>query len=295
MLDFLLSLFKKTQQDIASSAFANLPIATIIINECGVIEQASDGIIDLTGYVKDELVGKNMSFFKSGKHNHAFYKALWTKLTSLDRFSFEVYNKKKSGKVVLIKSHIKNFQQNGKKYFLVTQEDITKEDKLFKRQKYLATHDQLTGLANRTLLHDRYEHAVSNSKRNYSKLLILLCDLNEFKQINDDYGHNFGDLVLKEVSDNLSSIVREGDTVARYGGDEFIIIVENFKNSQEVLDLVKNIKSQSNIVVNNGEVSCPVTMSIGHATFPDAGVTFEQLVAVADIKMYENKNNYYRY
>ncbi|QSZ42574.1 diguanylate cyclase [Sulfurimonas aquatica] len=121
------------------------------------------------------------------------------------------------------------------------------------------------------------------------------CDLNEFKEINDTYGHNIGDKILKMVSRKLQEIVRVTDTVSRYGGDEFMILLEHIENTDEASEIIEKIKSNFPVVCLESKSELHISISIGYASFPDEGTSFEQLSNLADIKMYDSKNDYYGY
>jgi len=281
--------------DLSSLSFMKSPSASLILDKDGVILEANHSFSDLMGYTIKELKGGKVSLLKSGKHDNIFYKNLWSVFLKSDRHNFEIHNKHKDGTILLIKEKVVKTTKNGVEFFFVTYDDITQSRKLQSRQQHLATHDMLTGLANRTLLHDRYSQAILNAKRNHKKLAIFLCDLNSFKEVNDTYGHNFGDVVLQKISKNLQSLVRDTDTVARYGGDEFVIIVEHLHNNDEMMEIYQQIKSKSAIDVENDNGKCHMSMSIGHACFPTDGLQFDQLINMADTRMYDIKKEYYGY
>jgi len=282
-------------QDLSSLAFVNSPTSCFIADKDGKFVEVNHSFTKLNGYTNKELIGEPLSILKSGKHNNQFYKNIWIKSLELDSYSFEIYNRCKNTNIILMLEKVAKVKSNGNTYFLVTQEDITDKKKLENRQQHLATHDPLTNLANRTLLMDRFSQAVFHAKRKHNKIAVFLCDLNEFKDVNDTYGHNFGDKVLKAVANNLRNVIRDGDTVARYGGDEFVIIVEQLKMEDEIKTILAEIKRKSTLSVEDDAVSCDVSMSIGHAIFPSDGVAFEQLINLADTRMYDAKKDYYGY
>lgn len=155
--------------------------------------------------------------------------------------------------------------------------------------RQLAQHDSLTGLPNRILLSDRFEQAVARVERNREKLVLLYMDLDGFKRINDDHGHQTGDLVLAEIANRFRTTIRSSDSVIRMGGDEFIVLLENIKNIDAVLSISdKLLKSVSQpIQVNSLEFT--LGMSIGVACFPSDGLTLDQLITAADHAMYTAK------
>jgi diguanylate cyclase (GGDEF)-like protein len=154
---------------------------------------------------------------------------------------------------------------------------------------YLANHDSLTGLANRYLLMDRLKHALNQAKRSGSKLAVIFMDLDEFKPVNDIYGHDFGDKLLKSVSERLLACIRKGDTLARRSGDEFILVLESVEDDETIKMVIEKIKDafESNFKINQVELN--VRMSIGFSIYPDDASDDDELLNIADQRMYKNK------
>jgi diguanylate cyclase (GGDEF)-like protein len=154
-----------------------------------------------------------------------------------------------------------------------------------------AHHDGLTGLANRILLADRFHFAVERAKRSGKAFALLMIDLNDFKTINDDYGHAAGDAVLVTMARRLVGAVRASDTVARLGGDEFVLIVESFEDPQELVQIgLKLLASLSDPITLDPGVSVRVSASVGLGLYPDHGADMNDLLCVADHAMYECKS-----
>lgn len=296
-MELFLKLFSKLFSNSLSNelfihAFKDSPVASLIVSMDGEILEVNSSLLKLMGYAEQELMGANMSLFKSFKHDNAFYKNLWNNLRKVSEYSFEVINRDKYGKLLDIKEQVKLIKCTTQSCFIIAFEDITEQKIQEKRQHYLATHDPLTGLANRALLKDRYEHAILNAVRHHTQLAVMVCDLNGFKEINDNYGHNFGDEVLKEVSKRLDSLTRESDTVARYGGDEFILILEHVE-SISLEEMKNNILNRLTFDLKYNEDTCHVNTAIGYSCFPSDGTRFEQLISVADSNMYDAKREYH--
>lgn len=275
--------------------FLHAPVPTVITDEAGIIVMCNETFSDLTGYAADEAEGERMSLLKSGEYDHAFYSKMWKKLTTEGAFEGEMWCRHKDRSLILLSEKIKRIFHDKRYYYIGMFEDITERKKLTRRYQHLAAHDALTGLANRTLLQDRFSHAALNATRNGKKVGLLMCDLNGFKRINDTYGHNFGDTVLREVSKRLTQFVRISDTVARYGGDEFMLILEQIEHCDEVLTVAGELKTVFPISCEIDSVVCKIGMSLGHACFPDEGNTLEQLINLADAKMYRDKESFYGY
>ncbi len=158
--------------------------------------------------------------------------------------------------------------------------------------KVQAHHDGLTGLANRILLTDRFRFAVERAKRSSVSFALLMVDLNDFKIINDNYGHAVGDAVLITMAKRLVGAVRACDTVARLGGDEFVLIIESFEDPQELVSLgQKLIETLSNSITLDSGAIVKVGASVGMALYPDHGADMNDLLFVADHAMYECKSS----
>jgi diguanylate cyclase (GGDEF)-like protein len=155
----------------------------------------------------------------------------------------------------------------------------------------LAHHDNLTGLPNRILFYDRLNHAITMARRNKASIAVLYLDLDGFKLINDTLGHDAGDALLRETANRITACVRDSDTVARMGGDEFTVILCDQRTSSSKDRVAKKIIAAiAHPFMINGK-NCSVSVSIGIAFYPDHGKTAEQLVKIADATMYLAKHN----
>jgi diguanylate cyclase (GGDEF)-like protein len=162
----------------------------------------------------------------------------------------------------------------------------------------MAFHDALTGLPNRSLFNDRLIMAIAHAERFDEKVAVMMLDLDRFKDVNDTYGHSVGDLLLKAIAEKLTRQIRKGDTVARMGGDEFMLIFADLKQTDDVNTITEKILEdfQAHLTINNHIIS--ITTSIGIAVYPDHGGDIDTLVKNADIAMYSVKQtgrNGYRY
>lgn len=152
-----------------------------------------------------------------------------------------------------------------------------------------ATHDPLTGLANRRLFYDRLQHALRQAKRHGKKAGVLFIDMNRFKEVNDIHGHHVGDAVLTEVAARLTNSVRESDTVARVGGDEFVVLLEDLRDRNDCYTAVKKIEESLSRDTNLYGLGLELSASIGQAIYPDDGANEDQLIHAADAAMYNIK------
>jgi diguanylate cyclase (GGDEF)-like protein len=163
------------------------------------------------------------------------------------------------------------------------------EDQI-EHNRYLALHDELTGLPNRRLFLDRLAISLERARRMESKAALLVIDLNHFKQVNDSLGHHAGDLLLRKVSEIFSSRVRRSDTVARTGGDEFSLILEEPTNRSNAKLVAKSLMEMLREPMQIGDHTVQVGASIGVAVFPDDAADIESLCIAADLRMYDTKN-----
>ncbi len=174
--------------------------------------------------------------------------------------------------------------------------DITERIQTEKRLHYLATHDTLTGLPNRSLYNDRARHAIASARRTSSTLAFMYLDLDGFKAVNDSHGHDKGDQLLRVVGDRLQFCLRETDTVARFGGDEFTICLENISHPMDAAIVAQKINAQLAAPFQVGKDKFQISASIGISIYPDDGVEVGELLSKADTAMYRvkaaGKNNY---
>lgn len=270
--------------------FVNAPTALSVVDDKGIVQYANNAFMKLTGYHAQELIGNNLSLLRSTKNDPDFFKHFWEELLSQNSFCGRIWNQHKDGSHTLHSITITPIILD-KSYYLSTHVDVTKEIELQKKYHYLAFHDPHTGLANRSLFEDRLSHAIDNARRVGNKIGILFCDLNEFKQINDDFGHATGDQVLIEIAKRLQSFFRTNDTVARFRGDEFVIIIEHLEDDMQLTRMADALTQK--IIEPIGEKNLYISASIGSASFPQDGLTKEQLLNCADTKMYHQKNKFY--
>lgn len=184
-------------------------------------------------------------------------------------------------------------------YVTGTLQDVTEHKSTEARLWHMAHHDPLCGLPNRMLMYDRLSHAIAQSHRNKDSVALMLFDLDDFKKINDSFGHQAGDALLVEISDRLRHSARECDTVARLGGDEFTLIIEQLRAPRDAAMIAQKIlKAMQEPVCLDGQ-NILVTCSIGIALFPDDATTLDGLLKASDSAMYEakrvGKNNFQFY
>ena len=165
--------------------------------------------------------------------------------------------------------------------------------------RYASVHDALTGLSNRALFNDRLEHGLAQAKRHNWSLAVMFIDLDGFKKINDSYGHDAGDSVLKTIAARLTESTRDDDTVSRHGGDEFLYMLAEVNNEQDLTliaeKIIASIQLPCSVTVDGAQINPCVSASIGIAIFPKDGATAQALIKSADTAMYQAKGSVSRY
>lgn len=293
---------KKTEEKLKllASVFTSAKEGIVITDTSGIIIDANEAYSFITGYSKDEIVGKNAGFLKSEKHDKAFYKHMWEELIRYKYWIGEIWNRRKNGEIFVERltiSAICDSNGNISSYVgLLT--DITMGKDYESSLEQMAFYDSLTGLPNRLLLTERTYQAMSLSKRLNSMMAVCYLDLDEFKPVNDNFGHCMGDALLIEIAHRMQKCVRESDTVARIGGDEFAILLLNINTKKECENIINKLLESINksyMLPNNEHVK--VGVSIGITLYPlDDDTTSEVLLRHADQAMYlakeSGKNRY---
>ncbi len=249
------------------------------------------GFSGLTGYSADEVVGKSPAVLASGRHDEAFYRKVWQQVDATGRWEGEIWNRHKNGELFpewLSISAIRDHHGEVSHYiglFSLLSEQQTTESRL----RELANADPLTGLVNRNLLYDRAAQALSQCRRNKCRAAFLFIDLDGFKPINDQLGHAAGDMVLRQVSSRLQHCVRESDTVARFGGDEFVLLLQGIVSREAVSDMAQKVLDTISAEIMVAGEPCHVGASIGISLYPEDGDTIEAVLNAADQAMYRAK------
>jgi diguanylate cyclase (GGDEF)-like protein/PAS domain S-box-containing protein len=291
------------QQQIAAIAFESLDGMFITDSE-GLILQVNRAFIAMSGYSYKEVVGQTRDIFDSERHPPSFYVEMSTKLKQQGKWSGEIWDRRKNGEVYPIWMTVNTVKSNEGQvsHYVYTLSDITEKKVAEEQISSLAFYDPLTKLPNRRLMLDRLKHALSSRARHKRLGAVMMIDLDNFKTLNDSLGHDVGDRLLVNVASRLESCIREGDTVSRIGGDEFVVIIEN-------LDQTILVESQAEAVakkfirhlnepyfLQHGLSTEPQNLieyhcscSVGIALFSEQITTVEELIKQADTAMYAAK------
>jgi diguanylate cyclase (GGDEF)-like protein/PAS domain S-box-containing protein len=280
---------------IAATAFETQE-GMFITDAESVILRTNRAFSDITGFRAEEAVGQSPRLLKSGRHNAAFYAAMWESLTRTGAWRGEIWNRQKSGHVYpewLTITAVKG-SDGGVTHYVGTLIDITQRKAAEADIEHLAFYDQLTQLPNRRLLLDRLRQALATSARSRRQGAILFIDLDDFKTLNDTKGHDLGDLLLQQVARRLLTCVRAGDTVARLGGDEFVVMLEDLSDSADAAANRAEIVGEKILAAFAPPYELAgqehhSTGSIGVTLFSDARETVDDLLKRADLAMYKAK------
>lgn len=286
------SIKKSITFEISSKLFENSSDGIVITDSNNLIIAANPSFLAISGYELNEILGKNPKMFASGKQSKQFYQAMWDSLITHSKWDGILIDRRKDGleyeKHLMIEV-IKD-ENNIITHFISIHTNETERKSIENKIHYLANYDTLTDLPNRTLLKNRLQKLVINSNKNDLEFSILFLGLDRFKLINNALGHSFGDELLKAVTKRIKKNIRDDDTLARIGGDEFIILLNN--TSKENAEIVaKNIIEAIIIPFNIIGIDILSKISIGITTFPLDGRDSDALIKNADIAMHQAKDS----
>lgn len=282
-----------------STVFTESCEGIVITDARGICIDANESFCNLSGYTKEEIVGKNPKLLTAGHHNKAFFEIMWSDLKEIGHWQGEIWNRRKNGNVYIVYLSISAVKDEfgDISHYVGMFHDITTQKEYQKHLEYMANYDALTSLPNRNLLIDRLQQAMVQAQRHQSLLAVIFIDLDGFKFINDTYGHDCGDRLLVTISQRLKSSLREIDTVARLGGDEFVILLSDLSHKDDAihtLDRILEVVSQD-IMDNSNKLH--ISASLGVSFYPQENIIdYEELLRQADMAMYrvklDGKNRY---
>ena len=268
------------------------PVSIIVTDNQGVIEYVNPKFCQVTGYTMEEVLGKTPRILKGGFLPDDFYQELWRTILAGHEWHGIFHNRTKSGELLWELAYISPIRDDHGvvTHFVSVKEDFTELKRLQDRMDNLAHHDQLTGLPNRTLFYDRLKHIHALARRRERGFALFYMDLDGFKAVNDTHGHEQGDLLLKEVGRRITECVRESDTVARIGGDEFTVLLADLEDRDTAASLARLIIDAITRPFRLKGVTCEISVSIGISFYPGDGEEPDRLISCADAAMYRIKN-----
>lgn len=274
-----------------ATVFKNIAEGVLIISPAQEILAANQAFCSMTGYPESELVGQSRKILRSGRHSRRFYDEMLDSIQTRGRWKGELWLQRKSETSFLTWTDVNSGRSaNGKiTHYVMVCTDITQRKQAEQELRYLANYDVLTGLPNRTLFLDRLGHALTQARRSQRRLAVLFADLDRFKQVNDSLGHAAGDLLLRRAARRLLESVRDVDTVARFSGDEFTVLIEDVKGEDEVAPVADRIVNALARPFDIAGHEFALSTSAGVSFYPRDGDSAETLLRNADMAMYRAK------
>lgn len=294
-----ISVRRAMEEELRIAAIAFASQAAIMVTDARQrILRVNPAFSRLTGYTAEEAIGQTPQLLKSGRQDKAFYEAMWLALNETGHWQGEIWNRRKSGEIFpefLTISAVRD-ERGQTTHFVSTFSDITNLKDAESEIHHLAFYDPLTALPNRRLLLNRIDKACAAGKRSGQYGALLIIDIDHFKMLNDTLGHDYGDQLLVEVAKRLVDCIREGDTAARQGGDEFVVMLEELGGEAENAGIqaetvAEKIRAELGCrYLLNGETEYVRSASIGISLFRGQEKSADVLLKQADIALYKAKD-----
>ncbi|WP_411390810.1 phosphodiesterase DibA [Pseudomonas sp. MPB23] len=276
----------------AAAVFDCTREGVLVTDAKGLIVHVNRAFMEITGYRREDVMGRLPSLFKSGRHSSLFYQQMFQSLQRTGEWSGEIWNRRKSGEIYPQWQTIRVIYDDlgHLSHYVAVFSDISAIKDSEHELAHLAHHDPLTDLPNRLLFTDRAEQALASAQINKRGCALLLLDLDHFKIINDSLGHNVGDQLLKLAGERLQALLGPGVTLARLGGDEFAVLAENCSQVVQAAALAQRILAAMQQPFNFDGHQLFVSASIGISLFPNDALSAEQLLRNADSALFKAKS-----
>lgn len=280
--------------------FENADEGVIITAPDTTIISVNKAFSEVTGYSAEEAIGQTPRLFQSGRQGENFYRHMWSQLENHGQWQGEIWNRNKAGKDYLewLSIAAVKDEQGQLSHFIAIFSDITSEKESEERLHNLAHYDQLTGLPNRILFNERLRYALTQAERNQELVAVMFLDLDGFKPVNDTLGHAAGDRLLHLVAQRLKHCLRASDTVARFGGDEFTVVLPCIDDQKSIIRIAEKIITEVARPYDLEDNLVNITTSVGISIFPTDTRSAHELIHHADGAMYQAKRqgkNQYRF
>ena len=279
-------------QQLAASVFSHAREGIMITEVDGTIINVNAAFTRITGYSREEVIGKNPRLLESGRHSSAYYAVMWQNINTQGHWYGEIWNRRKNGDVYAEMQTISAVRdaQGEIKHFVSLFTDITAIKEHEQQLERLAHFDALTNLPNRVLLADRLTQAMRTVQRHEQFLAVAYLDLDGFKRINDTHSHDAGDQLLMVVASRMKQVMREGDTLARIGGDEFVAVLVDLPDASDCAPLLNRLLAAAHEPLLLDGKKLQVSASLGVTFYPQADdIDADQLQRQADQAMYQAK------
>ncbi len=286
---------------LSNTVLENIEEGVVVTNGDFIIVDVNPALSKLFGYTRKEMLGNKPSMFRSTQHDEEFFNELYTRLKTHGSWHGEIWEKTKRGKEIPQLLTITSIRDNSNTitHYAGIYSDISDLKQTEAKLQKLAHYDALTGLANRVLIEERTSQAILSAKRGNYKVTMLFIDLDNFKYINDTLGHDVGDKLLRKVAERFNALLRDTDTLARQGGDEFVVLLSKTMQSEDASIIATKIKAAGSAPFQVDEHELYISTSIGISVFPDDAANTSELLKCADMAMYaakeSGKNNFQFY
>ena len=282
------------ERALAATVFDTSPLGIIVTDSDGIVIRVNPAFTQISGYSLMEARGHKANLLKSGRHDDVFYRVMWESMIQKGHWSGEIWNRHRNGQIRRHELNITAVLNHEEQIvnFVGLLWDVTERHSQQERMRHLATHDQLTGLANRALLMETLNRSLALARRQGTHVGLLFLDLNGFKPVNDRYGHSTGDALLQAVATRLLNSIRESDTLCRQGGDEFVLLIPDAPDLKQLVTLAE--KLQTNLMQPYSDLpsGIAISTSIGVARWPDHAADADGLLDAADNAMYQAKRSH---
>jgi diguanylate cyclase (GGDEF)-like protein/PAS domain S-box-containing protein len=278
---------------LAANVFTYAREGILIADAQGQIVEVNAAFTRVTGYERLEVIGQNPRILKSERQGREFYQRMWDSLNEVGHWEGEIWNRRKSGEIyveLLSISAVHDCDGNLTNYVSLFS-DISQQKSHEQELEHIARYDVLTGLPNRALLADRLQQAMSHCLRQRNILAVVFVDLDGFKQINDLHGHDVGDKLLIALSKRMKMALRDGDTLSRFGGDEFVAVLTGMEQPKDCEIVLARILKAASDAVEIGDAVLRLSASVGVTLFPLDASDADQLLRHADHAMYQAKQS----
>lgn len=282
---------QQAELQLAATVFSESRDAILITDGGQRVISVNRAYSDVTGYAPDEVIGTHAELIAVSHHEAGFHERLLAELACTGHWSGEAWARRRNGAIFpqwLSISTVRDDQQQIQHYVAIFS-DLTDRKAAEERADFLARHDLLTRLPNRFLLRDRAEQAFAHAVRAGTKVALLLLDLDHFKHINDSLGHPAGDALLQTFADRLRTTTRDTDTVSRQGGDEFLVLLTDIRETEDIAPIVEKIMLTLGRPCPLAGQEMSISCSVGLAVYPEDGSDFDILIRNADAAMYNAK------
>jgi diguanylate cyclase (GGDEF)-like protein/PAS domain S-box-containing protein len=285
----------ETQLKLTAAVYQNISDGVMITDHhCNIIT-VNNAFTEITGYTQKDVFGKNPRLLKSGIHPPEFYQSMWDSIQIIGSWQGEIQNRRKDGSIYPQNLNIITVKDDANHVHITHYIGIFSDQTLRKDTEeffqFIATHDPLTNLPNRSMFYDHFNSAVYEARLNHWQIAIFFIDLDGFKNVNDTHGHEKGDQLLQVVAERLLDSIPAGATVSRIGGDEFALTLTAITTPSDAGDVAQKIIHSLAQPFILEETRVQITASVGISLYPGDGDNIENLLQNADRAMYRVKDN----